>query len=607
MSKKDTEKKLKEYRQDVEATYGLSLANSIQDTDFVLNYQWQKDEKEEIENQGKPAIQFNEIAPFVSLVVGIQAQNRQDIKVLGTSDEDDFFADILTDCVKHVIRQNNGEYIMSRSFKDGLMGARGYTTISMDYSEDIIDGCIKMKNEPFTKMFVDPDCREYDISKDAEFVMQRVRINKRKLDKVFSKYKSKIKDLAPDATSFDSILNHYSVVEFDQETGYDQPVLYGANALPINRPNSRLLYTVDKFFYKNYESRKFVLYQESGDFLDITDNELSKEEEENIAIYRQDAVFLRREIEIPRVAYMIGDMLIEDTISPDYPYCKQFPIIQYCPSHNPIGQTIDKIYQSFVRPLKEPQTYINKGMSQDLHIKNSIANGIWIVDKGVLDPKGKLHLKKFGSVPGMVITKTGDGQITREYPNSNSTAHSNDERNNADIMKRIKGISADMMGMKDKTVSGTALEIRRQQGLTVVFDVLDNQKYSTRITGVRLVEFILGNFTPEKMVKVVGERKQLGNGDYIGKISYQEAEELLAKKDLFKYDIAFDEQSFSPTMRLAINEQLERWAQNNLIPLPVIQETMLENSSVAGKEKLKVALKEYNNALIQSQNQGGQQ
>ena len=606
MMKKDTEKKIKEYRQDVEATYGTSLANSIEDTDFVLNYQLKQDDIDEAESKGIPLVQFNEVAPFVNLVAGIQAQNRQDIKVVGTSDEDDFFADVLTDCVKHVIRRNNGEYIMSRTFKDGLIGARGYTVIDMDYSEDIIDGNIRMRNEPFTKMFVDPDARQYDFAKDAEFMLQRVRINRRKLDKVFSKYKSKIKDLSPDSSSFDSVLNNYSVVEFDPSTGYDKPVIYGADSSPANRPASRLLYTVDKVWYKEYETRKFVLYQDSGDFIDITENKLSKEEEQNISTSREDAVFLTRELEIPRVAYMIGNDLIEDDVSPDFPYCKTFPIVQYCPSHNPIGQTIDKIYQSFVRPLKEPQMYINKGMSQDLHIKNSIANGIWIVDKGVLGPKGKRYLKKFGSVPGLVVTKEGEGEIRREFPGNNTTAHSNDEKNNSDIMKRIRGMS-NTLSMQEKTESGAALEIRRQQGLTAIFDVLDNNKYSTRITGQRLVEFILGTFTAEKMVKVVGERKQLGNGDMTGKISYEEAEALLAKKDIFKYDIAFDEQSYSPTMRLALNQQLEKWAQNNLMPLPVIQETMLENSSISGKEKLKASLKEYNKSLVQSQTQGGQQ
>lgn len=592
-----------EYIESTAKTYSKWLKESKRELNFTLHDQWRKEDRDAVEREGRPALTFDKVSPIIRLISGYQRQNRQDIKVVGVEGGDDFVAEIMTLLIKNIMTRSYGEYKVSNMFLSGIRTSRGWIEPELDHTDDPVNGIIKLRNDLYYEVFPDPDYTEYDMS-DAEFLLKRMKITKAKMINLFPEKEKLISRLRQVASPFDEI----TVTQENPDTGNYREVGGEPKPSPSER---RSLHDLVITWYKKYEKKLYLMDLVSGSVKDVTDQKLTGRDRKNmLAVINRNGpqlAFLQQRVGVPWIAISTGGELFSDNISPLWPHVKTFPLVPYVAAFTPEARTPEKIFQGLVKVLIDPQMEINKRRSQLL---NFLGNAPWVGDEKALSAEGWDALEKNASSPRLVLKKRQGFELRREAPVINGQEYLALVREGSDTLKESSGVNTDLLGIENKqTVSGKALGIRQQAGMMVIQDVFDNLRYSRHILGRLLVGMILNSYTPEKVVRVCGERQpvydEVGNiVDEKGKITYQEAEQVLKNFGMLKYDLAMDESQMSPVMRMAVMDELLNMRKEG-IPIPA--DLVIDASSLPNRDEVKKRIKEEMLQAQQAQqfNQGG--
>ena len=324
----------------------------------------------------------------------------------------------------------------------------------------------------------------------------------------------------------------------------------------------------------------------SGEIKDVT-GKLSLKDAQDMSDRIPALMMIKQKVGIPWKATMCGDEVLEDVVSPDYPHIKGFSHIPYISSFTPIGVTPEKMFQDLVGALKDPQNEINKRQSQ---ILNAINSSVWIGDENALSPENWRELEKRGASPRLTLKLKPGANLKREELLSKAQFLMALTQQGTDVLKELSGINPDLWASENKQASGRALAIRQQQGIMVVQDVFDNLRYSRHILGRKLIGMILANYTPERVVRVVGEKFFLENGYDDPKGT---AELVLNEFDMREYDLAIDETQLSPVMRMAVSEELIKMREAGIIPPGVAEDLIIDGTDLPNKEILKQRIAQF--------------
>ena len=546
MSADDTRLRIvKEQQREATDKWANWETESKESFEFAHNQQWKPDIKAKVEGEGRPAYTFNEISGALKLVIGYQRQNRQDIKIVGVEGGDDLTADIMTQLIKNITSKQNGEYKFSDMFSDGVKCSRGFLELEIDYDQDILNGMIVFHHRSPFEIKIDPYSVEYDMS-DANYLIREIpNLTK---DMLLSRFPDQ-KDKVIEATATkdpDGEKNHWRLVED---------------------------------WYKEWKIVKFLIDTGSGQVTEL--GQTKEAEDKKLLKVSKGLQIYKRRVPLIKVASVVGDTLLQDDFSPYYPELKVFPFIPYMSDWSPSAIKLEHRCQGMVNALKDPQRLINKQTSMGLHIVNTSANAPWIGDDDALDEDGEKNLKLFGSRPGIYIKKKKGSELRREPPVPGTLSQFILTDRGSDMIKRISGIDTNLLAQTEmKSMSGRALAIRQQQGITAIQEVFDNLRLTRHILGKVLIGLIRKSYTPEKVVRICGEKK----------VTAEQAEEILNNTDMTQYDIAIDEISSSPTMRaanfLTMMEMKEKGFQS------ITEEDLIEASDLPNKAKILARIRE---------------
>jgi len=558
--------KIKDWHKEATSKWSKWKVQSEEDFAFAQGEQWKVETKAQVESEGRPAYTFNEIRGVIKLIVGYQRQNRQDIKIVGVEGGDDLTAEIMTLLIKNIVSKQNAEYKFSDCFSDGVKCSRGFLEIEIDYEEDILNGIITFHHRSPFEIKVDPYSVEYDLS-DAEYVIREI-----------------------SNLTKDSLLSRFPDQEdkINEATGKPDP------------DSDKNRWTLVECWYKKYTKVKFLVDTQSGDIEELSGKESKAEIKQMLKITPNLKLHERRIPKI-KIASVVNEVLLQDDDSPYYPHLKTFPFIPYIADWSPSATKHEQRCQGVTTALKDPQKFINKQISMGLHIVNTSANAPWVGDEDALDEDGEAHLKQFGSRPGVYIKKKHGTELRREtpVPGTLSTFILSDK--GSDMIKRISGANADLLGQQDvKSMSGKALSIRQQQGIITIQEIFDNLRFTRHIEARVLIGLILTSYSPEKVVRVCGEdafiteeeKQQIAENPEAINVSdtaLQRAGEILKNIDMTRYDIAIDEISSSPTMRaatfLTMMEMKEKGFET------ITEEDLIEASDLPNKAKILARIK----------------
>ena len=130
--------------------------------DFYRGDQWDMEDQDALEAEGRPALTINTVLPTVNTILGEQSSRRADIRFKPRRGGDQALADTLTKVFMQIADNNKLDWVEQQVFSDGLiMDGRGYFDVRMDFT-DHVEGEVRITAKDPLDILIDPDAKEAD-------------------------------------------------------------------------------------------------------------------------------------------------------------------------------------------------------------------------------------------------------------------------------------------------------------------------------------------------------------------------------------------------------------------------------------------------------------
>jgi hypothetical protein len=536
------------WRAESDPIHGAWLKDMEEDFQFYEGDQWEQKDKDKLQEEGRPALSFNRIKPQIDLATGVQEEQKIDIKVIGRTKEDTPVADGLSQLIKYVCDQNDFEMRQGDFFQDGVICGRGWISVDQDFDDDWIDGKTLIRTVDPNEIRI-PKNRERDLS-DCDYILRVKSFSRDKVKQLWPEAAEKLTTAfhVGDAAAGGSTTPPTTSAFPDYGKASDAKTV-ATGGFPA--PDS---VEVIEAQWKEWKQRKFLLDMATRDIKPV-ENEAAAIEALAIPTLR---ILTKRVPEIHFARVCSGILLESGPIPHEDSFYSLVPFFAYRGRKKDYG---------IVKNLKDPQREANKRRSQMLHIINTSANAGWITDDEDLGEQ----LEEKSSTPGFVAIAVAGKKWERVQPPAMPVGILRMEEEAKDDMKAISGINADLLGMREATQSGIAIDLRMRQGLTIIGRVFSNFRYAlkqvTRLVISRIVQYM----PVEEMARILGPEVQ---PEVIARIK---------SKDVLKYDVVIAQSPSTPSIRISNFIMMMDLRKSN-VPIP--DEILIEISDLPQKDKI---------------------
>lgn len=146
--------------------------NNQSNFDYYDNDQFDEDQKLILEERGQAPAVLNIVRPMVDMVLALEVQKRVDMQIVPREEDDAEMAEILTKLLVHVQEQNDCNFYLAQTFREGIIGGRGWTMVDVE-EDETGENQIVVKWIPWEEVFIDPFHRKPDGS-DARYIIRQV-------------------------------------------------------------------------------------------------------------------------------------------------------------------------------------------------------------------------------------------------------------------------------------------------------------------------------------------------------------------------------------------------------------------------------------------------
>lgn len=482
MTDNDRKKDFNEAYDSASTYWAEFLQEAETDLSVALGDQWDASQKSYLKKQRRNALVFNKVRRVIKMIEGYQRKNRLSMKIAPVEGQDEVTSSQLSQVVQWQMQTMNGYHQMSDAFSGGcLKTGINLMNLHVDFSNDPLNGEIKIKRVPYNRFLLDPMFSERDLS-DCGFICRREYLGKDAMLNI----------LPPDARKEAAKI---SPAGFQDMKYTGMPILAGAQA--------KDMYRYDEFWRRTYKNIKVLVNLQDGSMVEWkkTDERLKFILQTYPDIFR---VFDRT---IKGVEQII---LVEDNVvhhGPEPSGLDDFPFVPIIGFWNPEYDNSSMKLQGIVRCMRDPQTEVNKRRSKMLDIIDSqIATGWQAVENSVVNPEAL-----FQSGQGQVVWMKNDLEAAKKLipPDIPPGMMGLSEILDKDIME-IPGANSELFGMAEMNsnieTAGILAKARVGQGLTILQDIFDNYRLSKKLLGIKLVKMIQKNYQPAKIIRIIGEQ-----------------------------------------------------------------------------------------------------
>lgn len=453
--------------------------------------QWDPQDVAQLDAEGRPHLTINTILSTVNTVLGHQASQRADVIFKPRKNTDQGLADTMTKVFKHVLDNNDYEFLESQVFSDGIVQDRGYFDIRIDY-DDHMNGEIRIESEDPLDIIPDPDAKDYD-PKHWQEVFKTRWMSLDEIEELYGKDKAdSLRYIAESGAHYgrdsfefrettegfgDTDLSNWRV----DETQGDEGAAVRAVRV-IERQHRKLVNT------------PFFLRPATGDMRQVPGN---MSDDDARAFAEANGLTITKKI-VRRVKWTVtaDQIVLHDDWSP----YSEFTIVPYFPYFRrgkPFG---------IVRNLLSPQEQLNKVASQELHIVNTTANSGWIVENGSLSNMDEDELAERGAETGLVLVHNRGSQAPAKIPpNQIPTGLDRISMKAQNHIKQISGVTDALLGTESPEVSGVALEQKRGAGQVQIQVPMENLRRTRQILAKRVLELIQSFYTEPRLLQITNE------------------------------------------------------------------------------------------------------
>lgn len=479
--------------------------------DMVAGDQWADGAKEELEDEGRPAVTFNRLGTIIDAVSGSEVNNRQEVRYIPREIGDVQTNEVLTSAAQWVRDNCDAEDEESDSFVDVLITGVGWTETRMEYETDEEGQCVIERVDPL-EMRWDPAARKRNLS-DARWVQRERGFTK---DEIEARWPDTAGELKSNPVWDDEEEN---TLEVESE-----PDGYKGGKSGTDR--NRKLYAVIQHQWYDTECFYKVLSPESGQIVELSEEKYKAVEEAQAmaGMPPMQSAKLRRRVY--KQAFVCGETLLEVGPCP----CKHDFTFQAITGRRDRNTGV---WYGLVRPMRDPQRWANKFFSQLLHIINTNAKGGLVMEEGAAANPRKFE-KDWAKANS--IAKVNAGGLNKIMPKPlPAIPPVISELMNFSIssIRDTSGVSLELLGMADREQAGYLEAQRTKAGLTILAPFFDALRLYRKRQGRVMVYFIQEYLSDGRLIKIVGKDRE-------------QFVPLIKMPDAMKFDVIVDS---APTSR----------------------------------------------------------
>lgn len=452
---------------------------------YVAGDQWAEEDRMILESQGRPPITFNRTEIFVSAVTGLEALNRNEVRYFPRKPgQDQGTADLWTAAAEYVNDDADAEVHHSAAFRDLVICGMGWTDTRMDY-ETNPDGDIQILHRDPMRMYWDPRARQRNL-RDGRWVMY---VGAMSWEEVKQTWPAKAQEITG-AKLFSP--------EFEQAEPHDanKAWMYENDQ---SRSQPREGEDVWVAQYQWYEREMFyrVQFEDGTRDFPVKDWEKYVERVPALNNFRRVGPFAKRNY---KQAFVAGTVVLEVTDLPG----DDFTLQCMTGKHDPV----ENVWYGMVRPLFDPQDWVNKLYSQIMHIINSNAKGGLLAEKDAFDSVAKAE-EDWASADSIVWTKPGAIQNSKIQPKPEAKYPVGLDRLLTfamNMFQDVTGANLELLGLAEKVQPGVLEAQRKQAGLTILAWAFDSMRAYRKRHGRVLAQFIAEFIADGRLIRISGDK-----------------------------------------------------------------------------------------------------
>lgn len=464
--------------------------------EYYQGDQWDPEDADLLESEGRPALTINTILPTVNTILGEQSSRRADVKFKPRRGGQEEVAHTLTKLYMQIADNNKLDWVEQQVFSDGLiMDGRGYFDVRMDFS-DHVEGEVRITAKDPLDILIDPDAKDAD-PKTWNEVFETKWMTLDEIEELYgSKCAERLLFVAENGMSFGPDSVEYQETRFGDTENNDDHFGAGVPGDEEYR-NVKALRVVERQ-HKKICRADFFVDKITGDQRECPPAWNDRKKKKFAKEY--DMELISKVIRKVRWTVTCDQVVLHDDWSP-YNDFTIVPFFCYFRRGNPFG---------VVRNLLSPQEQLNKIASQELHIVNTTANSGWMVESGSLVGMTADDLEEHGAQTGLVLEyargttppqKIGANQIPTGLDRIAQKAQAN--------IQAISGINESMLGTDSAEVSGIAIQAKQNRGAVMIQVPLDNLAKARQYLAEKVLNLIQTFYTEERIVQVTNEEDPL--------------------------------------------------------------------------------------------------
>lgn len=528
--------------------------------------QWSPEDRKILEDQRRPAYEFNEIMPSINSAIGHQIQNRMDISFRPRGgNADQLRADIFGKLAMHLADRSQLHWKETEVMSDGLIQQRGYYDVRMEFDTNM-QGNITTKVLDPLDVIPDPDGKTYDPSGWADVIVT-CWMTADEIEQEFGKDKRILVEERGDD---------------DSDWGKDDDSGEERNKFAINKSGSIYDSTYTDGGIKRYrviDRQKWVrtmsrclFYPRSGD-VKVIENMTPEVIEKETAAGAVPTKSMQK-----RVKWVVTTCAVE--LHNDWSPYDSLTIVPYF-AYFRRGQTVGMVDNAI-----GPQQGLNKALSQYVHIVNTSANSGWVVEENSLTNMSTDDLESRGAMTGLVLeVKKGAQRPDKIQPNQvpNGVDKLIDRMSTA--LKDVTVPEA-MRGISGPEKSGIAIQSKQfasQQQLAVPLDNLARTRY---LLATKYAHLFQQFYTDERVFRITEQDPNTGKDrEEVIELNKMNPETGEVDNDLTsgEYDVVVTEQPMQITFE---NSQFQQALELRQAGVAIPDAIMIQHSTLSRKAEI---------------------
>ena len=549
-------------------------AESWRDCEMFDGEQWSDAMLRKAIDAGIEPLTINQIFPTLSLVIGSQALNKQDVIAKARTHKDGELAQIMTEGIKYVMDQSGGEFKISEQFKSQVTA--GFGCLSVGYDNDPRNEIIKIGARDWKEIWWDPYASPWMDINECRYVFHSKWVDLHNIFPMFPDKKAEINEAFQSSVNYidsrNSMTDEATEVEWKKRIG-------SGGWLDATRKRCRPV----EMWYTVNEPAFFLRYPD-GSIEEMPENQPIMIQFQKI---QQSVEVIQAIVKRMRVCTFLGDMVLEESRTPyahdDFPF---IPFVGYLDRfNNPYGVP---------RQIRDMQIEVNKRRSMALRLLN--ARRV-IMETDAVEESNKQAIYEEANKPdGFLMVRSGAMEKIKIVeqaqlaPSQMSMMNSSEQE-----IQRVSGVNADMSSMGHRASEAVGVvENRTNQGVTITAPLFENMRRSIQRLGEQIVAAIQHKWTGEKVLRITDRMSGAERFVEINKKYETQYGMYEVKNDVTqgKYDVVIAEIPIADTMREQSMNLLVEWTKKSTPEMvPHILSAALELSNIPNKDRLLAKIK----------------